>query len=83
MRQYLFIHFLPHTTNAVSITETNHLMLQPHGNSAGRSFFSCLADKRRPNALPDTASVPSYVKPRGILTVDDGSKTNDRSDNNI
>jgi len=53
-RKYLNIHFLPHTTNAVSITQKNLLMLQLHGNSAGRSFFPCLTDKRQPNALPDT-----------------------------
>jgi hypothetical protein len=56
-KKTIFKYSLPHTKNAVSITETNHLMLQLHGNSAGRFPTPCLTDKRRPNALPDTLPV--------------------------
>ena len=50
-----------------------------------RAFFFFLLDRQAPAQLSarNSASVPSYVKSRGILTVDDGSNTNDHSDNNL
>jgi len=38
-RRKIFKYSLPTSHNEVSITETNHLMLQLYGNSIGRSFF--------------------------------------------